>query len=187
MGLPATSGQHDVILLPSLTPRHCGSVVDLASMPQQQLSFQIPLQAYTNYAMGPSQAGFSFRVGPPTILYFCMSDVCSGVCFLLSGATLDAISPTGAQLLGFAQLQPFGACPGHAYVQPGSGHQPTPCMHRVAAPSTALSRGSLLLLSLLPHKPVQLYVGEYSFGSLAESQLIPPPSLHGEEVSFFQV
>ena len=52
----------------------------------------------------------------------------------------------GAQLLGFAPLQPFGVYPWQAYVQPGDGHQSTPGMHRVAAPSATLGRGSLLLL-----------------------------------------
>ena len=35
MGLPATSGQHDMVLPPPLTPRHSGSVVGLATVPQQ--------------------------------------------------------------------------------------------------------------------------------------------------------
>ena len=62
-----TSGQHDVVLL---TPRHSGGVVGLAHVPQQQPLSQMPLQAYANYDMGPLQVGFSFRVEPPTILYF---------------------------------------------------------------------------------------------------------------------
>ena len=55
-------------------------------------------------------------------------------------------SPMEAQLLGFAPLQPFGVYPWQAYVQPGDGHQSTPGMHRVAAPTATLGRGSLLLL-----------------------------------------
>ena len=44
-----------------------------------------------------------------------------------------------------------------AYVQPGDGYQATPGMHRVAAPSTTLSRGSLMLLSLLfPSYPIYM-------------------------------
>ena len=42
--------------------------------------------------------------------------------------------------LGFAPLQPFGAFPWQAYMQPGYSHQPTPGMNQVGAPSTALSR-----------------------------------------------
>ena len=52
-------------------------------------------------------------------------------------------SPLGVQPLDFVPLQPLGAYPWQAYVQPGDGHWPTPGMHRVAAPSTTLSRGSL--------------------------------------------
>ena len=47
-------------------------------------------------------------------------------------------SPMGAQPLGFAPRQPFGVYPWQAYVQPGDGHQSTPGMHRVAAPSASL-------------------------------------------------
>ena len=82
----------------------------------------MPLQAYAKYAMGPPQVGFSFRVEPLTVLYFYMFVVCSGVCFLLSGAMVDVIFTYGDQPLGFTPLQPFGAYPWQAYVQPGSGH-----------------------------------------------------------------
>ena len=50
-------------------------------------------------------------------------------------------SPLWAEPLGFAPLQPFGANPWQACVQPGNGHQSTPGLHGVAAPSTALSMG----------------------------------------------
>ena len=76
----------------------------------------------------------------------------------------------GTQQLGFAPLQPFGVYPWQAYVQPGDCHWSTPCMHRVAAPSATLSRGSLLLLSqLLPNHPIYM-VQHTAFGA--------PPSLH---------
>ena len=95
-------------------------------------------------------------------------------------------SPMGVQPLEFALLQPFGAYPWQAYVQPGNGHWPTPGMSRVAAPSTALSRWE-------PHdsysgvpQPSQLYDGAYSFGGLAESHPLPLPSLHSGEWSSFQ-
>ena len=111
--------------------------------------------------------------------------VCSGVYFLLSGALLDAIFTPGAQPLGFAPLQPLGVYPWQAYVQPGDGHWPTPSMHRVAASSSALSRGSLLLLNLLfPSHPIYM-VGHTALGGLAESHPIPLPSLHGGEGSSF--
>ena len=35
MGLPATSGQHDVVLLPLLMPRDTRDVVGIATVPQQ--------------------------------------------------------------------------------------------------------------------------------------------------------
>ena len=66
MGLPATMGQLEMVLL---TPRHTGCVVGLATVPQQQPPLPLPLQAYANYTMGPQQVGFFFRVEPPTVLY----------------------------------------------------------------------------------------------------------------------
>ena len=68
-GLPATLGQHDLVLTPPLTLRCTGGVIGLASMPQQQPSSLMSLQAYANYAMGSAQVGFFFRVEPPMILY----------------------------------------------------------------------------------------------------------------------
>ena len=70
---------------------HQGTLEVLLALPQEQPLSKMPLQANANYAMGPPEVGFSFRVEPPTILYFYMFGVCSGVCFLLSGAMLDAI------------------------------------------------------------------------------------------------
>ena len=61
MGLPAISGQYDVLLPPLLTPRHSGVVVGLAIVSQGQSPSQMPLQAYANYAMGPLQVGFLFQ------------------------------------------------------------------------------------------------------------------------------
>ena len=82
MGLPATSGQHDVVLMLLLT-RHSGGVPGLVTVSQQHPPCQMPLKAYANYAMGPPHAGFSFRIEPPTISYFYMFRACSGVCFLV--------------------------------------------------------------------------------------------------------
>ena len=54
----------------------------------------MPLQAYANYAVGSPQIGFFFRGEPLTVLYIiCL--VSSGVCFLLSGAIVDAILTLG--------------------------------------------------------------------------------------------
>ena len=86
-----------------------------------------------------------------------MFGVCSGVCSLISGVMLDAIFTPGAQPLGFAPMQPLGIYPWQVYVQPGDCHWPTPGGHRLAAPSSTLSRGSLLLLSLLfPTHPIYM-------------------------------
>ena len=91
-------------------------------------------------------------------------------------------SPMGAQLLGFAPLQPFRVYPWQAYVQPGDGHQSTPGMHRVAAPSASLGR----VEPSAAHSAVpQPFVGAYSLGGSVESHLIPLPSLHDGEGVFF--
>ena len=94
-------------------------------------------------------------------------------------------SPMRAQPLGFAPLQPFGVYPWQAYVQPGDGHHSTPGMHRVAAPSTTLSRGEPSHTQSAVPQPSHLYGGAYSLGGLAKCHLIPPPSLHDGEGSSF--
>ena len=103
----------------------------------------MPLLAYANCAMGSPQVGFFFRVEPPIILYL-IYVWCPFWCLLFTFRYQSWMlySPMGAQLLGFAPLQPFGVNPWQAYVQPGDGHQSTPGMHRVAAPSTTLGRGA---------------------------------------------
>ena len=91
-------------------------------------------------------------------------------------------SPMGAQPLGFAPLQSFGVFPWQAYVQHGDGHWSMPGMHRVAAPSATLGRGSLLLLiQLCPNQLVWCT----ALGGSVESHLIPLPSLHDGEGSSF--
>ena len=51
--------------------------------------------------------------------------------------------------LGLTLSQPFRLYPWHAYVPPGAGPWPMPGVHQVAAPCTALSRGSFMLLTPL--------------------------------------
>ena len=114
---------------------------------------------------GFSAGRFLFQSWASHHLYFYMFGVCSGVCFLLSGAMLDAYSPLGAQLIGFAPLQSFGVYLRQAYVQPGDGHWPTPGMHRVAVPSTALGKGTLLLLSQLSSSHSNYMVGHTALGT----------------------
>ena len=69
MGLPATLGQHEVVLPPHLMPRCLGDVTGLASVPHQQPPSLMPLLAYASYAMGSPWVGFFFRVEPPTVLF----------------------------------------------------------------------------------------------------------------------
>ena len=91
-------------------------------------------------------------------------------------------SPMGAQPLGFAPWQPFGVYPWQAYLQPGDGHQSTPGMHRVAAPSATLGRGE----PSATHSAVpQPFGGVYSLGGSIESHLISLPSLCDGEGSSF--
>ena len=94
-------------------------------------------------------------------------------------------SPMGAQLLGFAPLQPFGVYPWQVYVQPGDGHQSMPGMHRVAALSATLSRGSLLLLSqLFPNQPIYM-VGHTALGAWqGVTQSIHLPYMMGRGLLF---
>ena len=111
-----------------------------------------------------------------------MFGVCSGVCFLLLGAKLDAVFTYGAQPLGFAPWQPFGVYPWQVYVQPGGGQWCTPCLHQVAAPPATLGRVEPSAIhSAVPH-PLG---GVYSLGGSIESHPIPLPSLHDGEGSSF--
>ena len=86
----------------------------------------MPLHAYANYAMGAPQVGFSFRAEPSTVFYMFGSVLVHTFCFQVPDWML--YSPLGAQVLGFAPFKPFGVFPWQAYVQPGNGHWPTPCM-----------------------------------------------------------
>ena len=71
----------------------------------------MPPQAYANYAMGAPQVGFSFRVEPPTILYFYMFGVCSGVCFLLLGAMLNAMFTYRGSAIGVCTIETLWSIP----------------------------------------------------------------------------
>ena len=125
----------------------------------------MPLQAYANYAMDSPQVGFFFRVDPPTILYIiCLVSVLVSA-FYFQVHCWMAYSPLRIQPFGFAPLQPLGAYPWQPYVQPGDGHQPTPGMHRVAAPFITLSRGNLMLLSLLFSSHPIYMVGHIALGA----------------------
>ena len=174
IGAHMMSGQHDVVLPWPLIPRNSGGVVGLATVLQQQPQSQMPFQAYANYALGPLQVHSFFRVEPPTVFVFiCLVSVMVyAFCFLVP--CWMPYSPLRAQPLGYAPLQPFGAYPWIAYVQPGNGYQPTPGMHWVVASTTALSRGSLLLLNQLSCSHSNYMVGHTALGALQRVT----PSLH---------
>ena len=70
-------------------------------------------------------------------------------------------------------------------MQPGDGHWSMPGMHRVAAPSATLSRGEPSATQSAVPQLSHLYGGAYSLGGLAESHLIPLPSIHDGEGSSF--
>ena len=74
----------------------------------------------------------------------------------------------GAQPLGFAPLQPFGASPWQAYVQPGGCHWLTSGMHQVAGPFTALSRGEHLPLNQLSSSHSNYMVGHTALVALQQ-------------------
>ena len=148
-----------------LTPRCSGGVLGHASVLQQQPPSPMPLQTYANYAMGSPQVGFFFRVTLPTALYIiCLVSVLVSA-FYFQVPCWMPYSPLGAQLLGFAPLQPPGVYPWQAYVQPGDVHWPTSGMQRVAVPSTTLGRGNLMLLNLMfPSHPLYM-VGHTALGA----------------------
>ena len=95
------------------------------------------------------QVSFSFRVEPSTTLYVICLVLVLVYAFCFQVPYWMPYSPMEAQPLGFAPLQPFRVYPQQAYVQPDDGHWSTPGVHRVAAPSTALRRRSLLSLNQL--------------------------------------
>ena len=78
-------------------------------------------------------------------------------------------SPMGVQPLGFAPWQPFGVYSWRAYVQPGDGHQCTPGMHQVAAPSTTLGRVEPSATHSAVPQPIG---GVYALGGSIESHPI---------------
>ena len=74
----AASAQQNEVLPPPLVSRDTRIVVGLTTVLQQVPQSQRPSQDYANYAMGPPQVSFSFRVEPLTnclyiwCLFWCM-------------------------------------------------------------------------------------------------------------------
>ena len=111
MGLPATLGQHEVVLPPPLTLRGSEGVIGLAFVLQQQPQSLMPLLDYAHYAMGFPQMGFFFRDEPPTILYImCLVSILMSA-FYFQVPSWMPYSPMGPQPIGFLPLQPFGILP----------------------------------------------------------------------------
>ena len=73
-------------------------------------------------------------------------------------------SPVEAQASGFAPPQPYRAYPFQAYVPHGDGLWPMPGVHQVAASSTALSRGNLMLLRQLSTSQPNSMLGHTALG-----------------------
>ena len=110
-GFPVSFDQHGMVPPPPLMPRGSGGVLGSVSVPQQQPTSSMPPLAYANYAMGSPQVGFFFRVEPPIICILYMFGVCSGVCFLLLGAELDAIFTYGGSTFGVCTLSTLWSLP----------------------------------------------------------------------------
>ena len=108
---------------------------------------------------GSPQVGIFFRVEPPTVLYFYMLGVCSGVCFLLSGAMMGAIFTYAGSTIGICttathcSLPMAGICTTWWWSLANSG------IHRVAASFIASHRGNLLLLNQLSPSHSNYMVG----------------------------
>ena len=186
MGLPVTSGQHDVFLLPPMTPGHSRVVVGPASLPQQQ-PVSDASSGLCQLCHGSSASRFLFQSWVSHHLFIYMFGVCTGVCFLLSGAMLDAIPTYGGTTIGVCtivtpwSLPTAGIC---AIWQWSLGHTRyaqwlLPPLLWVGGAFCYPATQSAIL------QPFPLYGGAYSFGGLVESHPIPPPSLHGGEGVLF--
>ena len=118
---------------------------------------------------GFSAGRFLFQSWASHQLLTCVGG-CSGVCFLLSAAMLDANSPMGGSTIGVcttADLQsiPMAVICASSWWSLGPHQEGT----EWAAPCTALNRGQPYATQSAVHQPFQQYVGVYSFGDSAES------------------
>ena len=155
-----------------------GSVgLNTTTVPQwQHLQSQIPSQAMPIMPWVLLKWVFSFRVESPHQFIMLNVGTCYGVNILLSGSHVVPCSPMGAQLLGFAPLQPYGVYPWQGYVLLGNGLWPMQVGHWVAAPSTALSKGSFPLLIQLDPSYSIYTVGYTALGAwqgVPQSQCLP--------------
>ena len=164
MHLAVASVQHDVVLPPPLILRHTiRGDIGLAFVPQKHPQFQMPSQAYANYAMSPAQVScFFFNVECPTdfliLVYVTVLTFCFPVPLWLPCA------PMGTQPLGFVPLQSCGAYPWQAYMSPGTGLWSIPRVHWVAVPFTALCKVEPLATHLSCNHLMNI-VGNISLGT----------------------
>ena len=154
MGLSATSGQYDVVLL---TPRHSGGVVGLATVLQR-----LPFQSYASHH-------FVFDV----------FGVCSEVCFQVP--CWMPYSLMGLNHWGLHHCNPLELTHGR--------HMPNlvmvigphkVCIEWLLPPLLGVGEPHATQ-SAVPNHPICM-VGHTALGAW-QSQLVPPPSLHGGEGS----
>ena len=177
-------GTQRLLVPPSLMLRDT-KVIGLTTVPQQLPQSQVPFQADANYAIGPPHVSVSFRVEYlTTFLYMFVSVMVYAFSFQVP--MWVPFSHHGVQPLGFALPQPFRPYLWQAYVHSGDGLRPTSGMHWVAAPSTALNRGSHILLSQLSCSHSNSMMGHAAFGT-QQSHPIPLPSLHNREWFSFKI
>ena len=108
---PVSLDQHGMVPPPPLMLRGSGGVLGSVSVPQHQPPSSMSSLAYANYAMGSPHVGFFFRVEPPIICILYMFGVCSGVCFLLLGAELDAVFTYGGSTIMVCTLATLWSLP----------------------------------------------------------------------------
>ena len=111
-----------MVLPPMLMSRDTRGVAGLATVLQQLPQSQMPFQVYSNYTMGTLQvSSFSELNLPPIGLYMRLSVIVYAFYFQ---SVWIPFSSMGAQPLGFASLQPFGA-----YIHPGDDPRSVHGMH----------------------------------------------------------
>ena len=98
-GLPATLGQHEVVLPSPMMPRGSGGIIGSASVPQQATSIFDASSGLCQLCYGFSTGRFLFQSWASHHVVHYMFGFHSGVCFLLSGAKLDAIFTYGCSTI----------------------------------------------------------------------------------------
>ena len=178
MGFPTMLGQHDVVMPPPLTPRCFGGVLGHASVPLQQPSSSMPLQANANCAMGSPQ------VEPPTVLYItCLVSFLVSV-FYFQVPCWMPFSPLGLNHWGLHHCNPLeSSCSRHMcnLVMVIGPHQV--CTEWLLPPLHWIGRALCYSVCFSPAilsiwRGIQLW-------RLGRGHPIPPPSLHDGEGSSF--